>query len=77
MGKAVAMTLKPRPNDARYLAVLKSMTPAEKLHKAMELTEMSRQLFRAGLKQQFPELSPEELQALYVKRLLQCHKRNS
>jgi len=68
------MLEKPRPNHARYIQVLRSMTDEQRLQKAFELTELSRQLFRSGLRERFPELSEDELQALYVKRLLECHK---
>ncbi len=61
---------KPQPNDELYLEILRRMSPADRLRKAFELTELSRKLLRAGLENQFPELSPEEIQALYVKRLL-------
>jgi hypothetical protein len=71
------MIAKPRPNHAQYLAVLRSMTPAQRLHKAFELTAMTRQLFWAGLKRRFPNRSEAELRELYVKRLLECSKRNS
>lgn len=53
------------------------MTPEQRLRKAFELTVWSRELFRAGLRERFPELSPEDLHALYVRRLLKCHTRAS
>lgn len=70
------MNSKPRPNDARYLEILRSMTPEQKLHKVFELTAMARKLFRLGLVQRFPELSEEEIQDLYLKRLAECHNQN-
>jgi hypothetical protein len=69
------MSEKPRPNHARYLEVLRSMTPADRLLKALELSEMSRELFRIGLRKRFPDLSEVELHALYLRRLELC--RNS
>jgi hypothetical protein len=66
---------KPRPNDELYLEILRSMSPADRLRKAFELTETARKLFRIGLRQRFPEKSESEIQEIYVKRLLEC--RNS
>ena len=66
------MAQKPQPNDAIYLEVLRSMSPADRLRKAFELTEMSRMLFRAGLKRRFPDKSESELHDIYVKQLLKC-----
>ena len=68
--------LKPRPNHQQYLQVLRRMTPAERLAKAFELTELTRGLFRQGLRQRFPDLTDEQFQALYLRRLAKCHNRN-
>jgi hypothetical protein len=67
------MDPKPQPNHERYLEVLRSMSPADRLRKAFELTEMSRGLFRQGLRQRFPNLSEAELHRLYIERLHACH----
>lgn len=67
---------KPRPNHARYLAVLRAMSPEERLAKSFELTEMSRTLFRQGLRRRFPALSEDEFHQLYLARLAECHNRN-
>jgi hypothetical protein len=67
---------KPRPNHARHLAVLRSMTSEQRLAKAFELTEMSRALFRQGLRRRFPGLSDERFHQLYLARLAACHNRN-
>jgi DNA-binding MarR family transcriptional regulator len=63
------MDPKPQPNQERYLEVLRSMSPADRLRKAFELTEMSRRLFRQGLRKRFPNLSEAELHRLYIERL--------
>lgn len=68
--------LKERPNDSMYLEVLRRMTPEQKLAKAFELSEMTRQLFRQGLRERFPELSEEDFHKLYLERLARCHNRN-
>jgi hypothetical protein len=52
------------------------MTPEQRLRKAFELSEMGRELFRQGLRQRYPDLSPEDVEALLRKRLSLCHNRN-
>jgi DNA-binding PadR family transcriptional regulator len=68
--------IKPRPNHARYLEILRRMTPEQRLRKAFELSEMGRELFRQGLSQRHPELSSDDLEVLLRKRLSLCHNRN-
>lgn len=68
--------IKPRPNRELYLETLRRMTPEERLLKAFELTEMSRTLFRQGLRQRFPQLSEAELHRVYLEHLARCHNRN-
>ena len=55
------MDPKSRPNHQLYLAALRRLTPEQRLLKAFELTELSRELFRAGLRQRFPEADEAEL----------------
>lgn len=69
-------TFKPRPNHAKYLEVLRAMTPEQRLMKAFELSEMTKELFRQGLRDRFPEKSEAELHQLYLERLELCHNRN-
>jgi hypothetical protein len=64
------------PNRAMYLQVLRQMTPAQRLAKAMELSELGKRLFLHGLRRRFPELDERELHAIYLKRIAQCHNRN-
>ena len=71
------MDPKPRPNQHLYLEALRRLTPEQRLLKAFELTELSRELFRAGLRQRFPEADEAELQRIYLKRLERCHNRPS
>jgi hypothetical protein len=68
--------IKPRPNRARYVQVLRAMTPEQRLAKAIELSELSRALMRAGLRERHPEASERELHALYLERLEQCRSRS-
>ena len=49
------------------------LTEEQRLNKSFELTEMTRQLMRAGMRDQHPEWSEDELQRNYVNRLLGYH----
>ena len=49
------------------------MTGEQRLLKALELTETSRQVMRDGIRQQNPHASEAEIQELYVDRLLSFH----
>jgi hypothetical protein len=69
------MDVKPRPNHAIYIRTLRAMTPEQRLEKAFELTEMTRDLLRAGLRERFPTASEEELERVYLERLDKCHNR--
>ena len=60
----------------RYVQTLRAMTPQQRLEKAFELSQMSRDLFRQGLRQQHPELPDDQLHQLYLERLQKCHNRN-
>jgi hypothetical protein len=70
------MDPKPKPNEELYLEVLRRMTPEQRLRQAFELSEMTRQLFRHGLRQRFPDLSEEELHKIFLERLAECHNSN-
>ena len=56
------MDPKSRPNRRLYLETLRRMTPEQRLLKAFELTESSREILRAGLRQCLPEAGEPELQ---------------
>ncbi len=66
---------KPRPNRQLYLEVLRRLTPEQRLLKALELTELSRELLRAGLRRRYPEAGEAELQRLFLERLARCRSR--
>lgn len=69
--------LKPQPNRQRYIETLRRMTEAERLAKAIELSEMTRALMRHGLSERFPDATEAEIHAMYLERLEQCRKRTS
>lgn len=70
------MDPKPRPNHKLYIDILRRMTPEQKVMKAFELSEMSKSLFRQGLRARFPDLPENEFHELYLKRLALGHNRN-
>ena len=71
------MDPKPRPNHQLYLEALRRLTPEQRLLKAFELTELTRELLGAGVRQRFPEADEAELRRIYLGRLEKCHKRLS
>ena len=70
------MNPKPRPNHKRYLQILQGMTPDQKLAKVFELSAFSKELFKQGLRERFPNATPEEFQIIWRERLAKCHNRN-
>ena len=70
------MDFKPRPNHARHLEALRRMTPAQRLERAFELSEFTRQLFLTGLRKRFPDADERELHRIALARLAKCHNRN-
>jgi hypothetical protein len=70
------MDIKPRPNHARYLRILRSMSPDRKLQKVFELQDLGRELNYIGLRQRNPAATDAELDKLYLKSIDQCHNRN-
>jgi hypothetical protein len=68
--------IKPHPNHKRYIQTLRRMTAEQRLKKAFELSEFSKQLFLHGLRRRFPDLSQQEFTQLALRRLEKCHNRN-
>jgi len=68
--------LKKNPNHRVYIQMLRAMTPEERLQRALELSDFTRQLFEHGLRKRFPDLPEEDFQELFRKRLEKCHNRN-
>mgnify|MGYP006908257610 FL=1 len=52
---------------------MRSLPGEQKSAKAFELTESTRQIMRAGIRCSHPEASEDEIQRIYVDRLLHCH----
>lgn len=52
------------------------MSPSDRLRKALELSEFSRDLFVSGLRAANPQLDERQFAELLRKGLLKCHNRN-
>lgn len=74
--RGIAGRGKPEPNRAIYIAALRSMTDEQRLMKALELSEMTHEALRAGLRERFPDAGEEELRVLYLERIERCRRRN-
>ncbi len=51
--------------------IMREMSGEQKIAKSFELTEMTRQIMRAGIREAHPDATEEEIQRIYVARLLQ------
>jgi hypothetical protein len=69
------MDPKPRPNHGIYLETLHRMTPEQRLLKAFELSQLSHELLRAGIRQRYPDAGPDEVQRIYLEQLGRCQNR--
>ena len=64
-------------NRQFYIRILRSLTPEQRLRKAFELTAMTRELARAGVARQHPDLGSEEIDRLTRDRIMSWHSRTS
>ncbi len=70
------MELKSNINRRLYIQALGRMTPAQRLAKAMELSELGKRLFLHGLRRRFPDADEKRILAEYLHRIARCHNRN-
>ncbi|MEM9368153.1 MAG: hypothetical protein AAGD07_19330 [Planctomycetota bacterium] len=56
-----------------YWNALRSMTGEQRVAKAFELTAITRETMRAGIRDQNPDADDDSIQRLYVDRLLSLH----
>jgi hypothetical protein len=70
------MELKSKPNRRAYIQALARMTPAQRLAKAMELSELANQLFLHGLRRRYPGADEKQILAEYLARTARFHYRN-
>jgi hypothetical protein len=64
------MDPKPRPNLQRETEILRRMTPAQRLEKALELGELAREIHLAGMRARHPGLSDDKVRRLAVEERL-------
>jgi hypothetical protein len=69
--------VKAEPNRAKYIEVLRRMTPEQRLAKAFELTRMVRELARAGIAGRNPGLDPSAIDRLTREHILRWHSKTS
>ena len=62
-----------REGLAVWRRVVTSMSGPQKVAKAFELTEMTRQIMHEGIRRQHPRANESEIHEMYVDRLLQYH----
>ena len=70
------MDIKKRPNHKITIQVLRRMSPEQRLLKAFELSEFSKELFVHPLRKRYPNLDKKDFHALLLERLDLCHNRN-
>jgi hypothetical protein len=64
------------PDHKEYIRMMRKMSPEDRLRKAFELTELTKDLFMAGLRHRFPDLPDKEIKKIYLKRIDKCHNSN-
>jgi hypothetical protein len=64
------------PDHIEYIRLMRKIPPEDKLKKSFELTELTKNLFLAGLKKRFPELPESDIKKIYLKRISRCHNLN-
>jgi hypothetical protein len=70
------MDIKPQPNRAKQIEILRRMTPGERLKQAFALSDFGRRLFFSGLRTRFPNASDDEIRRIALERMKACHNRN-
>ncbi len=67
--------IKPRPNHKIYIKILRKMSPEQRLKKAIELSQLTKQLSMHGFKKRFPDRSEEEINNLFLEYMKRCWNR--
>jgi len=68
--------MKKSPDHKEYIKMMRRLSPQERLKKSFELTELTKNLFLAGLKERFPDLTDREIKKIYLERINKCHNLN-
>jgi hypothetical protein len=69
--------LKQQPNRQLYIKMLRRITPAQRLVKAMELSDLGKRLYLHGLRKRFPGDAEPQLRACSVREMARCHNRRN
>lgn len=64
-----------KDNRDIYIKVLKNMSYEEKLLKCFELSEYSKKLLIAGIKNKYPDINDNDLNNKFLEILNKCHNR--
>lgn len=59
-----------------YIDTLRSMTPEQRLKKAFELSEFTKQLSICGFRKIHPGLPAAEFRKVFLEHIGKCHNRN-
>lgn len=70
------MDIKPKPNHEQYLLALIEMGEEKPYSKALELSAITKEMFKEGLRLTFPEKLDTEIKELYLQRIAKCYNRN-
>ena len=70
------MDIKENPNHDQFIRIVRAMTEEQRLKKAFELSDLTRELFKQSLRERFPDLNDVDFKKLYFERLELCHNRN-
>lgn len=63
-------------SHAKYIEVMRSISPEAKLLKVFEMQDLARDLAMHGLRTRNPKASEDELQQMYLRLLNRCHNSN-
>ncbi len=69
--------MKPEPNRALYIEILRRQTPEQRLSKALELEQLVRELSRAGVKSRNPGMAAAEVDRVAVEQILRWRRKIS
>jgi hypothetical protein len=58
----------PLSSRQRHLAIFRSITPAQRLEKSFELTELAHQRTLDAIRKRFPNASDAEVQRIFLER---------
>ena len=59
-----------------YIQTLKKIGAEKRLLKALELSELTKELFISGLRKKYPDLSEKEFKKILLEKLEKCHNSN-